>query len=255
VITIRREKSTDPAAVRRVLEGAFGRTDEASAVEALRARQATYLSLVALKAELVVGHILFTVAELDPSATPQWIEAAPEWLDASKTPAADPAPDEPHVRAQVEVPWLSLEDEWQRERREAEALAAAEAAAQQAKAAARKIAVDKALSHAIVPGAPVAPYVALGPMGVHPKHQQRGIGARLVETGLQQLQRAGVKAVFVLGHPEYYPKFGFTAGRYFGIGCEFSVRDDAFMARELEPGCLGGLGGVIRFAPELSALG
>lgn len=238
-----------------MLESAFGRPDESAVVERLRQRQALALSLVALRAELVVGHIVFTAVDLDPGGTPEWIEAAPQWLDAAATPPAEPSVDS-YTRADAEVPWVSLEEEFEREKREAEA-AAAEAAAQEAAARpARSLAVEKSLSAAGAALGIAAPrYMALGPMGVHPKHQKRGIGTRLVQTGVDHLARLGVEAVFVLGHPEYYPRFGFTPARWFGIGCEFTVRDDAFMVRELKAGSLGGVSGVIRYVPELSALG
>jgi putative acetyltransferase len=51
----------------------------------------------------------------------------------------------------------------------------------------------------------------LGPLAVSPNHQRRGIGSALVREGLDQLQREGVRQVFVLGDPAYYGRFGFAA--------------------------------------------
>lgn len=60
----------------------------------------------------------------------------------------------------------------------------------------------------LVDGAPVA--VGLGPMSARPGLQKTGIGSRLVQEGLGQLQQAGETLVFVLGHDTYYPRFGFS---------------------------------------------
>ena len=60
-----------------------------------------------------------------------------------------------------------------------------------------------------VDGAPRA--VGLGPMAVHPDVQKTGIGGGLIQMGLMALEGASEEIVFVLGHTEYYPKFGFTA--------------------------------------------
>lgn len=53
--------------------------------------------------------------------------------------------------------------------------------------------------------------LALAPLAVHPNWQRRGIGTELVQTALQQLQRQGWGLVLVLGEPDYYGRFGFTA--------------------------------------------
>jgi len=49
----------------------------------------------------------------------------------------------------------------------------------------------------------------LAPVGVKPDYQKRGIGSKLIESGMQQLSRRGVDIIFVYGDPEYYSKFGF----------------------------------------------
>ena len=85
--------------------------------------------------------------------------------------------------------------------------------------------------------------MALAPMAVAPGRQRVGIGSALVREGLAHCQRQGVAAVFVVGHPEYYPRFGFTRASGFGITCEFEVPDEVFMALELEPGALKGRAG------------
>ncbi|MEZ4584854.1 MAG: N-acetyltransferase [Gemmatimonadales bacterium] len=90
---------------------------------------------------------------------------------------------------------------------------------------------------------------ALGPMAVIPERQREGIGARLIAEGLAACGEAGYRAVVVVGHPSYYPRFGFRRGSSFGLRCGFEVPDEAFMALELVPSSLAG-GGEVRYAPE-----
>jgi putative acetyltransferase len=89
--------------------------------------------------------------------------------------------------------------------------------------------------------------MGLGPMAVTPEHQGEGIGSALVRTGLAACRALGVSAVVVLGHPGYYPRFGFERASRFGIRCEYDVPDDAFMALELVAGGLGGIRGRVRY--------
>jgi putative acetyltransferase len=91
----------------------------------------------------------------------------------------------------------------------------------------------------------------LGPMAVSPARQRRRVGSELVQRGLEECRRAGYEAVVVVGHPEYYPRFGFRRGGTFGLRCQFDVPDEAFMATELRPGALSG-GGQVQYAAEFS---
>ena len=91
--------------------------------------------------------------------------------------------------------------------------------------------------------------LGLGPMAVRPHLQRRGIGSALVNQGLAECDRIGAGAVFVLGHPEYYPRFGFRPASRFGIGCEYDVPDEVFMALEIVAGCLDDADGVARYDP------
>ena len=93
--------------------------------------------------------------------------------------------------------------------------------------------------------------MGLAPMAVTPDRQRRGIGSALVREGLRQCARAGARAVIVVGHPEFYPRFGFRPGSSFGLRCEYPVPDDVFMAVELVPGALEGLDGLVTYVPEL----
>ncbi len=89
--------------------------------------------------------------------------------------------------------------------------------------------------------------MGLAPMAVAPPHQRGGIGSALVRAGLERCRELGYGAVVVLGHPEYYPRFGFSPASRFGIGCEYDVPEDVFMMLELRPGFLEGASGVIRY--------
>jgi putative acetyltransferase len=92
----------------------------------------------------------------------------------------------------------------------------------------------------------------LGPMAVVPERQRCGIGSRLAQHCLEECHRTGYQAVVVVGHPEYYPRFGFRRASGFGLRCQFDVPDDVFMALELEPGVLAQGGGEVKYAAEFS---
>jgi len=96
-------------------------------------------------------------------------------------------------------------------------------------------------------GHPQLKLLGLGPMAVTPQHQRTGVGSALVREGLQQCKQRGVHAVVVLGHPEYYPRFGFVPASKYAIRCEYDVPDDVFMIIELEAGALANASGVIRY--------
>jgi putative acetyltransferase len=94
------------------------------------------------------------------------------------------------------------------------------------------------------------PAVALAPMSVLPEFQGEGVGSRLVHTGLEECRTMGHEIVLVLGHPDYYPRFGFVSARASGIECEFEVPDEAWMISELGEGALGGRRGTVKYQPE-----
>lgn len=94
----------------------------------------------------------------------------------------------------------------------------------------------------------------LAPMAVLPRWQNRGIGSALVREGIERCRQLDVDAIVVLGHPEYYPRFGFVPTVKYHIRSEYDVPDEVFMLQELKTGRLPAKGGVIRFHPAFSAV-
>ena len=88
--------------------------------------------------------------------------------------------------------------------------------------------------------------LALAPLAVLPQHQRRGIGSMLVQQGLQECKRRNVDAVFVVGDPRYYSRFGFRSTGEIDVRCEFDVPADAFKMIEFRRGCLSR--GVLRYS-------
>ena len=91
---------------------------------------------------------------------------------------------------------------------------------------------DRVIGHIIYSPASVGEMVegaALGPMAVLPEHQRQGIGSKLVEAGNRKIRDEGYPFIIVVGHPEYYPRFGFRPASKYGIKCEWDVPDDVFM--------------------------
>jgi putative acetyltransferase len=96
--------------------------------------------------------------------------------------------------------------------------------------------------------------MGLAPMAVLPGRQRRGIGTALVHRGLADLRERGCPFVVVLGHPGYYPRFGFRPASRFGLRSQWDgVADEAFMALELRSGALDGVRGAVRYRPEFEA--
>lgn len=90
--------------------------------------------------------------------------------------------------------------------------------------------------------------MGLAPMAVLPSHQGDGIGSRLVTHGIKTLKESGCGFVIVLGHPEYYPRFGFALASNYNLRSQWQgVPDEAFMALVLSDGALPEKGGVARY--------
>lgn len=163
---IRQEHRSDWSDIEAINQAAFGTDVEARLVDSLRENVQPFLSLVAEKDGLVVGHILFTPVSLS-----------------------------------------GYED---------------------------------------------VNILGLAPLAVMPHYQSQGIGSALVRKGIEECKSLGAGAVAVLGHPSYYPKFGFIRSDNYGIKPGYDVPPDTFMLYELVKGYLDGKEGVIRYSDEFS---
>lgn len=167
-VTIREETTADRNAVCDLNASAFSSDAEARLVDALRESADEYISLVAVKNQHIVGHIMFSPVTL-------------EAFDGLRL-------------------------------------------------------------------------MGLAPMAVSPFLQRAGIGSELVTEGLQRCTSLDIGAVAVLGHPEYYPRFGFRPSSRWGIKSEYNVPEDVFMLLELTSSYLHGYQGTIRYAPAFTKL-
>lgn len=168
MVTIRIEKPEDVLQVRNINEQAFETPAEANIVDTLRQACPHSLSLVAEYDNCVVGHILFSPAEVNSSVK-------------------------------------SVEG------------------------------------------------MGLAPMAVLPDKQLLGIGSQLVKRGLEILRERDCPFVIVLGHPEYYPRFGFELTSKYGLSSQWDdVPDEAFMIMVMDHASLKGVSGVARYREEFN---
>jgi putative acetyltransferase len=117
---------------------------------------------------------------------------------------------------------------------------------------------DRVIGHILFTPVTIEPPAAariagLAPMSVRQKYQRMGVGGQLVRAGLDECLRRGYRAVVLVGHPEYYPRFGFVPAQTKGLTCEFPVPPEVFMVLELDPGALAGVRGLVRYRPEFAA--
>jgi putative acetyltransferase len=165
---IREERLEDRDAIRAVNRAAFGGETEARLVDLLREAGEFIVSLVSLREDHVVGHVLFSRI---------WVET---------------------------------------------------------------------------PGGRIAA-ASLAPMAVLPEWQRRGVGSELVRRGLELCGERGVPFVVVLGHPEYYPRFGFSAELARRLTSPYSSAGAAWMAVELRAGSLEGVNGRVVYPAAFEA--
>ena len=96
--------------------------------------------------------------------------------------------------------------------------------------------------------------VGLAPMAVLPEYQRRGIGSQLVISGLEACAERGDSLVFVVGHPEFYPRFGFEPAAPSGFHYIDEGFDDYLFVAELQKGALEGKRGWVEYHPEFDKL-
>ena len=92
--------------------------------------------------------------------------------------------------------------------------------------------------------------LALAPMAVKPEFQKRGIGGQLIKTGLDKAKGLNFKSVIVLGHENYYPKFGFEPTKKWKITAPYDVPTSAFMGLELVVDGLREVSGIVQYPKE-----
>ncbi|MDR2995868.1 MAG: N-acetyltransferase, partial [Bacillus cereus] len=90
--------------------------------------------------------------------------------------------------------------------------------------------------------------LALAPVSVAPNHQKKGIGGKLIIVALEKAKELGYGSVVVLGHSEYYPKFGFERASQRNIKAPFEVPDEVFMVMELRENALQGVEGIVQYS-------
>ncbi len=103
-------------------------------------------------------------------------------------------------------------------------------------------------------GVPVGTVLAIGPVAVLPELQYRGIGASLMGAAMSLAIARGVPALVLLGHPAYYPRFGFSSARDAGLQPPAAAwPDEAWMARLL-PAWTDDMAGTVRYPKAFEPL-
>jgi len=92
--------------------------------------------------------------------------------------------------------------------------------------------------------------LALAPVSVAPEFQKQGVGGKLIAFAHDTARQLGHKSIVLLGHPGYYPRFGYQKASTYKIKPPFDLPDEIFMATELVPGGLKGISGTVRYPKE-----
>jgi putative acetyltransferase len=118
------------------------------------------------------------------------------------------------------------------------------------------VANDVVVGHVLFSPLTVGPAIGAGlaPLAVLPAHQRQGVGTALVKRGLERLKNDGCPFVVVIGHPDYYPRFGFRPAGDVGMTCEWEVSAGAFMVAVLNPEYADRLAGLAKYRPEFSTV-
>ncbi|HQG32578.1 MAG TPA: N-acetyltransferase [Deltaproteobacteria bacterium] len=95
--------------------------------------------------------------------------------------------------------------------------------------------------------------MGLAPVAVLPEYQKQGVGSRLVNQGLSILRAKSCPFVVVLGHPDYYPRFGFEPASWHGMKSQWDdVPDDAFFVIIMDRKAMEGVSGTVKYRDEFS---
>jgi putative acetyltransferase len=116
---------------------------------------------------------------------------------------------------------------------------------------------DRVVGHIIYSPAVIGGNIegaALGPMAVLPEHQRQGIGSKLIEAGNRKLKDAGCPFIIVVGHADYYPRFGFRPASEHGIKCQWDVPDDVFMLVVMDQAKMESVSGLATYRHEFSSV-
>ena len=92
--------------------------------------------------------------------------------------------------------------------------------------------------------------LALAPVAVLNANKKTGIGSALINEGHKIAEQLGHKGIVVLGHEQYYPRFGYSISEKYGITPHFDVPKENFMVKELYKDALLGINGVVVYAKE-----
>ncbi|MBN1263013.1 MAG: N-acetyltransferase [Candidatus Pacebacteria bacterium] len=96
------------------------------------------------------------------------------------------------------------------------------------------------------------PALALAPMAVLPEYQRQGIGSQLIREGIKKCKELGHKIIIIVGHPNYYPRFGFSPAVEKGLKLPFEAPEEAFMVYEIIPQALKDITGMVVYPPEFA---
>ena len=99
----------------------------------------------------------------------------------------------------------------------------------------------------------IYPTLALAPIAVHPEHQRSGVGSRLMTYAHQKALELDYESIVLIGHQDYYPKFGYRLAQQFGIGFPFDVPQINSFVLELKEGALNGITGEVVYGKEFFA--
>lgn len=105
----------------------------------------------------------------------------------------------------------------------------------------------------IINGSQSFEVLALAPLSVAPAFQRNSIGSKLIEVAHQRAKKLGYAAIVLLGHKDYYPRFGYKKASLFGVSFPFNAPDDCCMVAELRKNALRCISGVVCYSQAFSS--